>query len=153
MAASSDVAIPTISDAALKAIDSFESAILAGKDAGMTVANVADILGNGFNVLSKDNKSKLVDVPFAILGWDFHDGDIGTFVSFRIVTQNGTKLIVNDWSTGIMAQLAGLEPCVLLVPKGLRVSEYHTDKNGKPTRDPAAFKGMGRTYYLSTNNS
>lgn len=108
-----------------------------------------DDYGTGFNVV---DKSRLVGVPFRILEWKENDGgDYGTFVSVLLVTGNNEKIVINDGSTGVAEQLhkvaerriakgralpfAGLD-----VPRGLRVSEYDKEIDGKITK--------ARTYYL-----
>lgn len=141
-------------DDELRSIQSWDDlkGLLAEKE--LTVAQAHEILGNGFELLSKDEKAKLVDVPFMILDWRFNIGDMGTFVSLTIAAQNPDKtmrkVIINDGSTGICAQIEtlanrGITPPVF-VAKGLVRSDYDyevEDKNGETVKRPAT------TYYLS----
>jgi len=108
-----------------------------------------DDYGPGFSVV---DKSVLVGVPMLLLEWRFVAGDFDGFVSVAAVTQDGRKVIFNDGSTGIRAQLekvtqsrkakGNATPQMgLKVMGGLRVSQYtYTDDKGKER--PA------ETYYL-----
>lgn len=108
----------------------------------------ASEFGNGYEVLDKEGKDKLIGVYFAIMDWRFNDGDQGEFVSVTVLTEKGDRYVINDGSTGICEQLREIQKAaggtaVIRVKKGLRVSRYtYTDeKDGK--EKPAA------TYYLS----
>lgn len=139
---------PVLSDDDLYGITSFTEAMQFA-DTGNGVEDYADY-GTGFEVVDKET---LLRTPFVILEWRFHDGDIGEFVSFSAVTEDGRKVVVNDGSTGILQQLRKVsdkriengvpDPQTrLLVKKGLRVSRYKfLDDKGKE-RDAA-------TYYLA----
>ena len=113
--------------------------------------------GSGLTVL--DNKDRLVDVPFMILDYRFHDGKQGEFVSVAIMTKlpilvNGeaqSKLVLNDGSTGIKDQLKRIENDrinkgndvrrPIYCPKGLRKSEYEIEIDGELTE--------ATTYYIA----
>lgn len=138
-------------DDALAAITSFDDALRA-LDTGGIVAESITNYGNGFSVV--ENKDTLIGVPFVILDWRFNESGMSDepFVSLTIVTKNGDKLIVNDGSTGIRAQMqaitrrraenGNLSQSGLVVPNGLTVSRYmYADADGKER--PAV------TYYLS----
>jgi len=145
-------------DAELGAIQSFADAMELLRAHGMTVADITEEYGTGFDVL--DDKRQLVKVPFLILTWRFTEGDHGKFVSMTIVTREpggvSRKLIVNDGSTGIRQQMETISEARLqqfegdmnkahaglLVPKGLRISEYDY-VNDKGVKTPAA------TFYLN----
>lgn len=145
-------------DADLGAIQSFADAMALLQSAGMTVADITEEYGTGFDVL--DDKRQLVKVPFLILSWRFSEGDHGKFVSMMIVTREAggvsRKLIVNDGSTGIRKQMEEISEdrlqkfkgdvnkahAGLLVPKGLRISEYDY-VNDKGVKTPAS------TFYLN----
>lgn len=132
----------------LRAITSFDDAVKLLGDTPIT--DSAD-LGNGFTVLRKNDKRRLVGVPFLILSVDFLPGDFGKdFASMMIVTKGGEKLIVNDGSTGIADQLLQLRARIngpmrgIVCKHGLRVSDYeYEDTDGM--RIPAS------TYYLDTS--
>lgn len=134
----------------LRAITSFEDAVAL---LGDTPVIGADELGNGFTVLGKDDKRRLVGVPFVILSFDFTPGDYGAdFVSAMIVTKGGEKLIVNDGSSGVCAQLRdiaarmppGAKHRGIVCKHGLRASDYtyHDERSGVDA--PAT------TYYIDT---
>ena len=134
----------------LRAITSFEDAISLLVESG-TVATDAAELGNGFTVLAKDDKRRLVGIPFVILSFDFTPGDFGAdFVSAMIMTKGGEKLIVNDGSSGICAQLrdiaarmpAGAKHRGIVCKHGLRASDYTYRVSG--VEIPAT------TYYIDT---
>lgn len=104
-------------------------------------------LGSGWAVLATTEKGRLVGVPLIVLDWTFNDGDNGEFVSARVITKPGERLVINDGSTGICQQLRELEmreeTRAIFCKRGLRVSEYdYTDKDG--TKRPA------KTFYLDT---
>lgn len=141
-------------------IDSFDAALaLIGEKMGGTVVNSSD-LGDGFSLLGTNDKGQLVGVPLVVMSVTFSEGEYvradgsgqkikGTFATLRIVTKDGRKLILNDGSTGICAQLQELyerRPAVagqpILCAKGLRVSEYVHPEHG-----------AAKTYYLDTSAS
>ena len=123
---------------------------------------MAEVLGDGFEVMPTAYKAKLVDEPFFILTWfttPSTKGGEGDFVSMRIVDNSGRRMIINDGGAGIKRQLddlvairkgerPGLPEAVyrtnLLVPHGLRVSRY------KYTNDKGV-ESEAETFYLSTN--
>jgi len=88
------------------------------------------------------DKDELIEVPFIVTKWKFHDGNFGQYVSALILTDTDQKLVLNDGSTGIYAQLKAVTDETgksenLLAPKGLRRSDY--EMNGR----------AARTYYLA----
>lgn len=118
---------------------------IAGVD---NVVNITDVMGTGFAVV--DDKAPLLDIPFVIVKYGVHKGDKGLFTTIHVVTEDGRKLIVNDGSTGIHAQLLQYKEesgrvCPLYVPRGLRMSEYDYEdlRTGEVSR--------ARTYYLNTS--
>lgn len=127
-------------------IASFEDAIALLEQHGATILDSAE-LGDGFSVIAKDEKNRLIGVPFVIMQAVQTEGDHGTFVSLRIVTKNGEKLVLNDGSTGICEQLITLweqkpetKGKPFLCRHGLRVSEYDHPQYGP-----------SKTYYLDTS--
>lgn len=117
----------------LGSIASFEDAINALTAAGIE-SEVIDNYGDGFTLLASADKFTLVKVPFVILDHTFRtDKDTGReYMTIRIVTGDGRKLVVNDGSVGLFAQgktiaakrtngLAGL-----VVKEGLTGGEYTT---------------------------
>lgn len=133
--------------------------------AALTVAEHGDILaaedvmGDGFQILTRDEKSLLIDKEMLIMDWAFRDGDFASaYVSMRVVAKMPggglLKAIVNDGGAGIPNQLASYQTRTgrtggLKVKKGLRVSEYDTGEDGRPVSDPALKTGTGSTYYLA----
>lgn len=122
------------SDTALKNIESFEDAAnLAAETYGL--ANAADILGDGFNLVKGDPaKRRLVGQPMVVMEWKFYPGDFGAeFVAMRVVTMGdqgaAVKSIVTDGSTGIYQQLREMTDAYgrkggMIVHSGLRESSY-----------------------------
>lgn len=114
--------------------------------------DVSDLLGTGFNVIPSEEKARLVGQPFVIIGHTVSNGDQGEFSSLQIVTKKEEKLIINDGSTGIHAQMMRIqnqrngEWRPVVVNKGLRSSNYkYTDpKTGE--EKPAT------TYYLDLSH-
>jgi hypothetical protein len=137
-------------DAALADITDLQSALDALANAGATVDNFNEY-GNGFSILR--DKAQLSGKPFVVLEWRFNTGTFGEFASALIVTEDGTKCVLNDGSTGIFTQLRMVTDSRerndvantqsgLLVKNGLRVSEYtYSDEKGNEI--PA------RTWYLA----
>jgi hypothetical protein len=147
-----DTASPKINTAQYAGIQSFEDALAVVQDVfGGEIVDSAD-LGDGFALV--EDKMTLIKVPFIILAANFSEGDykredgtIGTFVSCRIVTEDGRKLVLNDGSTGIHDQIQmlwAMKPETVGKPivcrNGLRVSEYDHPQHGK-----------SRTFYLDTS--
>lgn len=121
----------------LRGVDSFDAAVALAKAklGAESVVEAANVLGNGFTVLPTADKGKLIGVKFLMLWVDFNQGDQGPFCSFGIVTEDDRKLIVNDGSTGIYAQLdewyGRSSYAGGLIVNGLRESRYtYTDDNG-----------------------
>lgn len=79
-------------------------------------------------VLNGNDKDRLLKVPFFILDFRFNEGDMGKFVSARIVTKASEKFVLNDGSSGIYAQLlSASEKGVkggIACRNGLRKSDY-----------------------------
>jgi hypothetical protein len=131
----------------LRAITSFDDLKAVMVAQGIKPTNIADVLGDGFELLPTDQKFTLQGEPFAIVSWTFTDGDNGEFVSARVITKTNRKLILNDGSKGgIRDQLRDIHEKGHLppvwVPKGLRVSDYeYEDNDGK--------KRKAQSYYLN----
>ena len=145
---------PRLSTEIYAGITSFDDALAIVQDVfGGEVVDSAD-LGDGFTLVQKHEKGMLIGVPFIILAANFTEGDYlredgtkGTFVSCRIVTQDGRKLVLNDGSTGIHDQIKMLwsmkpetQGKPIVCRNGLRVSEYDHPEHGKAS-----------TYYLDTS--
>lgn len=123
--------VPMIADNtdAMRAIDSFEAAMQTLADAGVALVKSSDY-GDGF-VLCKD-KSRVVGVPFVIMGCRYADGDYARqFVILHIVTKSGEKLILTDGSTGVRDQTKEWAASTkrgtvvgTVVEDGLQKSEY-----------------------------
>jgi hypothetical protein len=114
-----------------------------------------EILGDGFQIMSTDDKMRLCGVPMHILDWTFHDGNLGGFVSARVIVKVGTedtaiqKYRIADGSTGVYKDLQKVTQKLgrahsLSVRRGLRVSEYEVEIDTKdgPKTIPA------KTFYL-----
>lgn len=152
--ASVEKVTPRINTEQYAGISSFEDALALVQDVfGGEVIDSQD-LGDGFALV--EDKTGLLGTPFIILAATFsegeykrEDGTMGTFVSCRIVTEDGRKMVLNDGGSGIHDQIQMLwtmKPEVVGKPiicrKGLRVSEYDHPKYGK-----------AKTFYLDTSAS
>lgn len=154
---------------ALRNLTSFADAIdLAGEQFG-TVDDAVDVLGDGFILMSKEDKAKLVNLPLLLLEWSFYPSEEhgGEFCSIRLVAQgeNGSigKYVVNDGSTGLAETLRNYTARTgrqggLLVRKGFRESSYaYCDdcrvavSDTHKSDEPAHSVGRARTYYLNTS--
>jgi hypothetical protein len=146
----------------LRNLTDFDEAVrLTQQTLGEPVAVASKEIGDGFALI--DDKTQLVGVPMLLMEWTFRDGDFGTYVSVRGMTESGKKFIINDGSTGIAEDLAKFTERTgrlggLLVAKGLRVSEYPTGADGQPLdkatvkEHPDLVKGKGITFYLNTSS-
>lgn len=118
---------------------------------------IADqVMGDGFQIMSRDDKRRLIGVPIHILDWKFYDSKMGGFVSARIVAKIGdkptdiAKYRVSDGGKGIYKDLLRVTEKLdrthsLSVRRGFRVSEYEktlTQPDGKEVTVDA------ETYYL-----
>jgi hypothetical protein len=138
----------------LMAITSFDEAIRLATEVHGHVTYADQELGDGFALLSKDQKNLLCGVPLLLLEWKFRGGDFGNFVTLRVIARNPdgsvAKYIVNDGSTGIAEQLADYMTNTgrtggMFVGKGFRRSDYEVEINGE-TRDAS-------TFYLDTSKA
>ena len=118
-----------------------------------TGADIVTFEGSPWHVVDKE---EMIGKRCIIMGYRVNaGGDFGTFVSLMAVTEGEVKdtagrycnkVVINDGSTGIAAQWqqmvdAGLAKVPMLLPNGLRKSEYtYTDPNGE--QRPA------KTYYI-----
>lgn len=160
----------TFTDKELRSVGSFDDALALIQREYGDVVSVTEHLGNGFALLQRDQKAKLVDVPFLILHIRFSEGDYSDdgFVTMAVVTGKGERFILNDGSTGIRDQLFELVANNpgryggYQVPGGLRVSVYDTCFGcGKPRPDAqevcagcgdtSTKRAPGETYYLNTS--
>jgi hypothetical protein len=137
-------------------IQNFNDAMKLLSDAGITVANAADEIGDGFVLIKGDDeKARLIGVPFILISWNFNAGDFGKpFVSARGITQDGLKFVLNDGGSGIRDQLDKYKGDMggLFVPHGLRRSDYGLDADDKPVKlgSPESV-GKATTFYLDTS--
>lgn len=150
---SSEVAVnnvPTMfTEDALSQMTDIDKALRALEQAGMGVSGIEDF-GSGFVLTDKD---QIIGAEMLLVQWRFSEGDFGPFVSVTALTRDGRRVIFNDGSTGIYAQLKMVTDkrlrngeanaqSGLTATHGLRVSEYkYIDSKGDER--PAS------TYYLS----
>lgn len=151
-------------DALLRGIASFDDAVKLAADVWGGITPAGEHIGNGFSVVPKDQKERLVGVSFVVLAMKFHDGDHGEYVSMLLVTSNGDRLILNDGSTGIYYQARTLVELTgrsggFSVSDGLRVSEYDTcfdcgiprpqnEAECNKCGDTQTKRSRGRTFYF-----
>lgn len=152
---------------ALREINSLDEALAAINAAGITVVDATEVMGDGFELLDEKEKSQLVGVHFVIMSAAEAPGDYGkSFVSLRVVTKDGRKLIINDGSTGIRDQIVDYtthhgSPVGLHFPNGLRASTYSfceeckhiVGKSGVEQCPECSHSPMSpaSTYYLDTS--
>jgi hypothetical protein len=139
------------SDEELRSVKDYASALALVTETMGAVQNLEEFeIGNGFRILDDKDKSRLVGVSFIMLSIQFNSGDFGEFASVTLVTQHGDRIVMNDGSTGIYAQLRDVVKSGryggIAVPRGLRVSEYKTCKEcGKPRPEGVTCGGCGDT--------
>lgn len=160
----------------LRDIQDFESAMRTAVETYGTVDDATQELGNGFALLSKDDKKKLVGKPFLALYWTFNPGDYGGhFASMVAITNDNQRFIINDGSSGIYQDLLSYSQehngrqGGLLCPGGLRESTYDTCPgcgrprnalqtectnmlhNGSVCGNTEERRDKGSTFYLETS--
>jgi hypothetical protein len=165
------------SNADLREIPDYETAMRVALETYGEVADATMELGNGFALLSKGDKAKLVGKPFLAMYWTFNESQEygGHFASMAAVTADNQKFIVNDGSAGIFQDLLAFtqehngRQGALLCPGGLRESSYPTCpdcgkprpqsmeectrelSNGSPCGSTDTRRGVGQTFYLETS--
>ena len=139
MASKTEVAVASVvPDAA--GIDSMEAAIKALASAGIESERISEY-GDGFVLIGKGDKVTLVKVPFVIWDATFRtDADTGReYLSMRIITADGRKLVVNDGSQGLYKQAIEIDAkrgtlAGLVVVDGLTGGEYTTVIDGETVK-------------------
>jgi len=135
----------------LKAVTNFDEAARLVADVHGPLVTADQEIGDGFAVLTTEQKKLLIGVPLLLMEWAFRKGDMGNFVSLRVMARNPdgsvSKYILNDGSTGIAEQLADYQKTTnriggMYVAKGLRASEYEIETDEGPKK--------AVTYYLDT---
>jgi hypothetical protein len=134
------------SDETLRSVTSFDEAFTLAQETFGGVIDASDEIGSGFDLLDTDAKDSLTGVPFVILEMAFHHSDqyAQEFVSVVAVTEHNRRVIFNDGSTGIYAQLHAVYERTgrtggILVKGGLRRSDYPANEE----------RPAGTTYYLA----
>lgn len=140
-----------VTDEFLRGIESFDSAIAAVRQE-TGIESLADILGTGFGVESKDS---LIGTTFLCVRAARSTGDQGTYWVLWCVTRGNQKVVISDGGSGIAAQMnvlanragyaddvMGVIPIKPFVCRGLRKSEYNVVINGKESK--------ATTFYLDT---
>lgn len=169
-----DIAIvpKSFDEDALRAISSFDDAVALATAVHGDLAMADQELGDGFALLDKDSKAKLVDVPLLLMEWAFYPGDFGDeFAAVRLVARNPDgsvgRYILNDGSRGVCDTLRKYTARTgksgnLLVKKGLRRSDYlYCDMCRKATsecevpevheKSPEKLWRPATTFYLDTS--
>jgi len=119
---------------------------------------------DGLDIL---DKQQLIGTPFRILGCVFQSNNDGISICYIDAERaDGYTFTFLDASTGVRAQIvsyltgkgldAGLDTgeyidFKLVVPNGLRVSEYEVPQKGPNGQQIGTRTRMARTYYLTTN--
>lgn len=144
------VAIPSFSDMDLRNITTFDDAFALMAEAyGQENLFTADqVIGNGFRVLSRNEKDRLIGVECAFLSWRFNSGKYNDeFVSALVVTRAGEKYLLNDSGHGIYQQLHQVTESTgkqggMLCRNGLSRSDYEYHDAELDKMMPAS------TYYI-----
>jgi hypothetical protein len=144
-----------VSDQKWREISTFEDAFALAQEMGAELVSATD-LGDGFALLKTDDKESLVGRSCVFVSWQFSEGEMGEFVSARVLAKNlnGSvdKVILNDGSTGICAQLRELTKedaaSMLYAPHGLRRSTY---KISLPDDNGNVIEREATTYYIDTS--
>lgn len=138
----------TIAVVDLADVDTFEEAF-----ARMAAVGMEPHVVNQFDLIK--DKAELVGAPFLILDYGFHPGDYGDegFVSVSAITDKNRKIVFNDGSGGIRAQLQDLSAKGILsgiiCKAGLRVSSYfYNEKTGETSNTGGPGFAPASTYYL-----
>jgi hypothetical protein len=120
---------------------------------GGDIAYASEELGDGFDRFAEDEKRKLVGVPLFVMEWRFQDsdtvqrgGESVEYVTARVVAERGGKVVkavISDGSTGIYRQLRAYTNRTgrtkgLMVPAGLRVSDYTYQDPNTGEKSPAS---------------
>ena len=118
---------------ALRSITTFDEAMALTRETHGDISDASEEIGDGFALLSNEDKAKLIGVPLLLMEWRENMGDFGPFMSIRLVARNRdgsmAKYILNDGSTGIAEGLRQFTQRTgktggLALRNGLRVSEY-----------------------------
>ena len=149
--------LKTLSDdaaLAIRSVDDLMAAVAAEYGNGVEMLDVADVVGDGFVLLDRSQKDRLVSVPFVIVDWRFidsdkfqRDGKPLSFATIRVITDSGQKFRINDGSTGIYQQLKTVTERtgrnqLMKVAGGLTRSDYEVEIDGVVS--------TAQTYYLNT---
>lgn len=129
-------------------VTTFDDAIATLRASGIDVTPISDF-GEGFILLPTKDKATLKGVDFLIIDGGIRiDAKTGReYLSFRLITRDGRKFVVNDGSVGLCAQgrriLAARHSLTnVSVMGGFTGGEYDTvDANGNPT--------VASTFYFS----
>lgn len=111
----------------------------------------ASEFGDGFTLLDERGKDNLVGVPFVVIAFNLNESKQyggNTFASVRLITKDNKRLVFNDGGTGIVPFLQDFLKKTgrnygLIAQRGLRVSEYEVEVNGKTIE--------AKTYYFDTS--
>jgi hypothetical protein len=137
---------PMLSPDALADMQSFDDAVRALQEAGISGQRIEDY-GDGFVVREKE---EFVNVPFLIVATRIvPDGDFGPFAVVHLMTRDGRKAILNDGGAGIYQQVldvtnSGKSLAGAFCERGLTVSNYtYTDEKTNEQRPAKTFYFAG----------
>lgn len=141
-----------LSSSDLQEMQSFEDALRVLQERGIEVHSSTEF-GDGFVKPDADNKSikaKLVGVKMIIVSAQETEDDNGReFTVFRAITENGSRIVFSDGSTGLAAEAHdwltkhGGQWVPIIANHGLRRSDYDFE-NDKGEIQSAT------TFYLDT---
>lgn len=136
-----------VSDKDMRAVataeNPFEAALALAADIYGGVIDASTELGNGFTLVEKID---LTGERMVLLHWQFNEGDHGEFASIAAVTGSQKRIIFNDGSSGVYAQLREFtqehkRSGGMLAPRGLRANTYDTC----PEKKGGCGRAMGKT--------
>jgi hypothetical protein len=139
----------------LRALASFDDAVRLVEQRYGAIQDATTEIGDGFTVLSTEDKARLCGVPLLLMEWAFYPGKFGDrdFTAVRLIARMPGGLmgryILNDGSTGLMEQLRKYTERTgrvggLRVERGLTESTYT-----KELDDGQVIEAT--TYYLDTS--
>ena len=134
-----------INPAQYREINSWDDALRLAQEQYGDVQAASSAIGDGFALLTTEQKQQLVGVPCLFLSWSFSASEVGE-------RDDARKVVVNDGSSGVYQQLKDYttesgRDGGLIVARGLRRSDYtYTVTEGKD----AGKEKPATTYYLDT---
>jgi hypothetical protein len=131
----------------LQKVDDFDAVLAMVEEAYGDVVDATAELGDGFRVLTREEKERMVGIPLVLMHWKFSESDYqrpdtdSYFVIVRCAAKHRNapmgKYVITDGGTGLARQLLEYTQRTgrqggLVLRKGLLRSDYDTE-NGPAT--------------------